>query len=51
LANPDLMEFLIADRRIGYVSERALNRLPVSDQSLLMLRLGVPCRVIEHERF
>jgi hypothetical protein len=29
-----------ADQRIGYVPERVLNRLPVSDQGLLMLRLG-----------
>ena len=40
LANPDLVEFLVADQRIGYISERVLNRLPVSDQRLLMLRLG-----------
>src|SRR5260370_34400577 len=37
LANPDLMEFLVGDQRIGYVPERTLNRLSVSDQSLLML--------------
>ena len=40
LADPDLMEFLIADQRIGYVPEGMLNRLPVSDQRLLILRLG-----------
>src|SRR5713226_10643945 len=40
LANADLMKFLIADQRIGYVPKRVLNRLPVNDQSLLMLRLG-----------
>src|ERR1700747_3013213 len=39
LAKPDLVEFLITDQRIGDVSESLLNRLPVSDQRLLMLRL------------
>ena len=34
------MEFLIADQRIGDVAESALNGLPVSDQSLLVLRLS-----------
>ena len=34
------MEFLIADQRIGYVTECVLNRLPVGDQRLLMLRLS-----------
>src|SRR5260370_2940647 len=34
------MEFLVADQRIGYIAERALNGLPVRNQSLLVLRLG-----------
>lgn len=38
LANPDLMEFLITDQRIGYVSESSLNGLAVRDESLFMLR-------------
>src|SRR5712664_1322833 len=42
LADPDLMESLIADQRIGYIPECVLNRLPVSDQRLLVLRLGQP---------
>ena len=42
LANPDLVEFLIADQRVGYVRERALDRLPVRNQRLLMLRFGQP---------
>ena len=37
---PNLVEFLIADQGIGHISESVLNRLPVSDQSLLMLRFG-----------
>ena len=38
LPHPHLMEFLIGDQRIGYVAKRALNRLFVSDQRLLVLR-------------
>ena len=34
------MEFLIADQRIGYIAERALDGLPVGDQCLLVLRLS-----------
>jgi hypothetical protein len=37
LAKPDLMEFLIADQRIGDIPERELNGLPVRDQCLLLL--------------
>ncbi len=40
LANTDLMEFLIANERIGHVAEGALNGLPVRDQDLLVLRFG-----------
>src|SRR5207253_10893348 len=40
LADPHLMEFFVADQRIGHVAERALNGLPVRNQSLLVLRLG-----------
>jgi hypothetical protein len=40
LANTDLMEFLIANERIGHVAEGALNGLPVRDQNLLVLRFG-----------
>ena len=42
LANPDLMVFLVTNQRIGYVPERVLNRLPVRNQGLLMLRFGQP---------
>src|SRR6266436_935199 len=37
LANPHLMEFLVTDQRIGHIAERALNGLPVRNQSLLLL--------------
>src|SRR6266567_1262868 len=40
LANPHLMEFFVADQRVGYIAERPLNGLAVRNQSLLMLRLG-----------
>ena len=39
LSNADLMEFLVADQRIGDVAERALNGLPVRGQRLFVLRL------------
>jgi hypothetical protein len=37
LVNSNLMEFLVGDQGIGYISEGVLNRLPVCDQSLLVL--------------
>src|SRR5580700_489623 len=40
LSKPYLMKFLVSNQRIGYVAERALNRLPIRNQRLLMLRLG-----------
>src|SRR5467141_1188870 len=36
------MELLLADQLIRYIAERALNGLPVRNQSLLVLRLGYP---------
>jgi hypothetical protein len=36
------VELLIADQRIGDVSERTLNSLLVDDESLLVLRLSQP---------
>src|SRR5438445_8267929 len=42
LAHPHLMKFLISDDCVRNIPERALNRLLVRDQSLLMLRLCQP---------
>jgi len=40
LLNSHLMEFLVCDQGIGYISEGALNGLLVDEQSLLVLRFG-----------
>jgi hypothetical protein len=40
LLNSHLMEFLVSDQGIGYISEGALNGLLVGQQSLLVLRFG-----------
>jgi hypothetical protein len=42
LANPDLMEFLVADQCVGYIPKRTLNCLSIGDQGLFVLRLGYP---------
>ena len=42
MAKSNLMEFLITNQRIGNISESALNRLPVSDENLLMRRFRRP---------
>src|SRR5579863_1516712 len=40
LADADLVALLVADERIGNISERVLNRLAVGEQRLLVLRFG-----------
>src|SRR5208282_4292780 len=40
LADSNLVEFLVCDQRIGYISKGALNGLLVNEQSLLVLRFG-----------
>lgn len=40
LAKSHLMELLITNQRIGNISKRMLNRLPVSDECLLMRRFS-----------
>src|SRR6266481_3655040 len=40
LANSHLMEFLVCDQGVRYISEGALNGLLVGEQSLLVLRFG-----------
>jgi hypothetical protein len=40
LACPDLMKFFVTDKRVRDLSKSVLDRFPVADQSLLVLRLG-----------
>lgn len=40
LENPDLMEFLVANQRIGHITKGLLDGLLVSNQGLLVKRFG-----------